>query len=397
MKGNMFLGYARGSVGDVTFSRSKGQQVARARNRQPANPRTIAQSMQRSLFANTVKFHSKGVQQLFKFAFEDRRPSESDYNAFMRHNINASVRISKFASESALYPAIGKWMMSYGSLRAVDLKHGGGPNNNKWFMAAPSANSNMTTYGDFADVLRSDYGLMQDDIITLVHITAIGCTAVNMPSIYEPSGAQPVQWTFYQFRLDSSSTESVAGMLTFDNGRIMFNRSDVSTDSYIQGFAVIFSRPRSEGLLVSTSYLIGNDAFETVFEAAQDSAYIEQVLNSWQTAEQAILQGSLIQSSEDMKNMVTEVRPALPSSATSIVCDLKRDGFYADTPAGTIVGEMMVAGRPCDIVVTTDGSTMGFEVTDNRITGEGMHSAGNHISWENADGQSISSIIIFDM
>lgn len=397
MKGNMFLGYARGSVGDVTFSRSKGQQVARARNRQPANPRTIAQSMQRSLFANTVKFHSKGVQQLFKFAFEDRRPSESDYNAFMRHNINASVRISKYASESALYPAIGKWMMSYGSLRAVDLKHGGGPNNNKWFMAAPSANSNMTTYGDFANVLRSDYGLMEEDIITIVHITAIGCTTLNMPAIYEPTGAQPAQWSFYQFRLDSSSSESVAGMMSFDNGRIMFNRSSPSTDSYIQGFAIIFSRPRSEGLLVSTSYLIGNDAFETVYEAAQDSAYIEQVLNSWQTAEQAILQGSLITSPEDIKNMVTQVRPALPSSATSISCDLKRDGFYADTPAGTIVGEMMVNGRPCDIVVTSDGSTMGFEVTDNRITGEGMHSAGGHISWENADGESISSIIIFDM
>lgn len=397
MKGNMFLGYARGSVGDVTFSRSKGQQVARARNRQPANPRTIAQSMQRSLFANTVKFHSKGVQQLFKFAFEDRRPSESDYNAFMRHNINASVRISKYASESALYPAIGKWMMSYGSLRAVDLKHGGGPNNNKWFMAAPSANSNMTTYGDFANVLRSDYGLMEEDIITIVHITAIGCTAINMPSIYEPTGAQPVQWSFYQFRLDSTSSESVAGMMSFDNGRIMFNRSNASTDSYIQGFAIIFSRPRSEGLLVSTSYLIGNDAFETVFEAAQDSAYIEQVLNSWQTADQAILQGSLIQAPEEIKNMVTATNPSLPSSAKNIACDLKRDGFFADVQQGEIVGEMVVDGRRCDIIAANPGSTIEFEVTDFNITGNGMRSAGNHISWTNDSSNTISSIIVYDM
>ena len=39
-KGNMLMGYSRGSVGDVTFARIKGQQIARARNRNPKNPKT---------------------------------------------------------------------------------------------------------------------------------------------------------------------------------------------------------------------------------------------------------------------------------------------------------------------------------------------------------------------
>jgi hypothetical protein len=46
-KGNLFLGFARGKVGDVVFSRQGGEQVTRARNRSPRNPQTALQLTQR--------------------------------------------------------------------------------------------------------------------------------------------------------------------------------------------------------------------------------------------------------------------------------------------------------------------------------------------------------------
>lgn len=58
-KGNMFLGMSRGSVGDVTFYRNRGNQVARARNRKPANPRSEAQVIQRMLLATASKAYSR--------------------------------------------------------------------------------------------------------------------------------------------------------------------------------------------------------------------------------------------------------------------------------------------------------------------------------------------------
>lgn len=58
-KGNMFLGMSRGSVGDVTFYRNRGNQVARARNRQPANPKTEAQVIQRMILATASKAYSR--------------------------------------------------------------------------------------------------------------------------------------------------------------------------------------------------------------------------------------------------------------------------------------------------------------------------------------------------
>ena len=58
-KGNMFLGMSRGSVGDVTFYRNRGNQVARARNRTPMNPKSEAQTIQRMILATASKAYSR--------------------------------------------------------------------------------------------------------------------------------------------------------------------------------------------------------------------------------------------------------------------------------------------------------------------------------------------------
>lgn len=57
-KDNLFLGYARGSVGDVVFSRSNGVQVSRARNRSPRNPRSPLQLLQRVVMKTTMTAYS---------------------------------------------------------------------------------------------------------------------------------------------------------------------------------------------------------------------------------------------------------------------------------------------------------------------------------------------------
>lgn len=53
--GNLLLGYGRRSIGDVTFYRSGGQQRSRARNRNPRNPRSEKQSIQRMVLATAAK------------------------------------------------------------------------------------------------------------------------------------------------------------------------------------------------------------------------------------------------------------------------------------------------------------------------------------------------------
>lgn len=54
-KGNMLLGMARKKVGDLVFYRANGEQISRARNRAPRNPRSAKQAIQRMVLATASK------------------------------------------------------------------------------------------------------------------------------------------------------------------------------------------------------------------------------------------------------------------------------------------------------------------------------------------------------
>ena len=54
-KGNLFLGQARGKVGDLVFSRALGKQIIRSRATSVANPKTYGQNVQRCILASIAK------------------------------------------------------------------------------------------------------------------------------------------------------------------------------------------------------------------------------------------------------------------------------------------------------------------------------------------------------
>lgn len=84
-KGNMLLGYARGKVGDVVFYREDGEQMARARNRRPKNPRTVAQQYQRAIMATVMMAYSQG-KEIFDHSFQDRRVGMECMREFLSVN-----------------------------------------------------------------------------------------------------------------------------------------------------------------------------------------------------------------------------------------------------------------------------------------------------------------------
>ncbi len=118
-KGNMLLGYSRGSVGDVVFSRANGEQLQRARNRNPKNPQTFKQVAQRGRFTAAVTAFTNLQRGQFYFAYEDKRYNESDYNAFMRNNVKlAPVAHSARTSADKIIP--WNWIISRGSLPSMN-------------------------------------------------------------------------------------------------------------------------------------------------------------------------------------------------------------------------------------------------------------------------------------
>lgn len=84
-KGNMFLGMARGKVGDVVFYRADGQQLSRVRNRNPRNPRSNAQLFQRAIMATIVQAYTAG-KAIFDHSFQGYSVGAQNQREFLKRN-----------------------------------------------------------------------------------------------------------------------------------------------------------------------------------------------------------------------------------------------------------------------------------------------------------------------
>lgn len=127
-KGNLFLGMGRGSVGDVTFYRADGQQLSRARNRKPRNPKSNAQLIQRAISATIVQAYKAGSI-IFDHSFEGKSVPAGSQRAFLSTNmrklreqilseLNAAsgTQLSSVVSPRAVYPVPNTYRISEGSL-----------------------------------------------------------------------------------------------------------------------------------------------------------------------------------------------------------------------------------------------------------------------------------------
>lgn len=309
----MLLGYSRGSVGDVTFYRSGGSQRQRARNRNPQNPRTEAQMSQRSKFANAVKFFKQANSGFFKFAFEDKKTNESDYNAFMRHNLVNSGYIGAQASKIANWPALGTWQLSSGSLPEITAPFPQPTNvlNEFYFdLGVDFRNYDIDssqTIGLLSSFLINNSGGVwrEGDILT-VPIYLID-NKFNLPTV-DTSLNIGASFGYLQLVLNSSNSEplsslsstisglSVSISLTNDQyvGFHLFSSLEQGTSIYFAA-CVIHSRNTSNGLLVSDSILISKTDNELNTLAMQDSGtYYNSVIADWDATQNAILQGVYI-------------------------------------------------------------------------------------------------------
>lgn len=120
-KDNMLLGYARGKVGSLVFARRSGQQITRAYNANPANPRTTGQMAQRMLMATAIQAY-RFMSAICDHSFEDAVGKNGNMRAFMSAALrDLKATPAKFAfqqhGERKLLP--GPYQVSAGSLSQV--------------------------------------------------------------------------------------------------------------------------------------------------------------------------------------------------------------------------------------------------------------------------------------
>lgn len=192
-KGNLFQGMARGSVGDVTFSRLNGKQVARVRNRNPRNPKTNPQLYGRAIMATVMRAYSAG-REIFDHSFEGVAVGAASQNRFLSLNnrvlreylaadINNSALVNKsintFVGPKVQSPVPGRYVISEGSLDAglFGAYYAGGGSGRIDHSGIPTPGEAQTAAAYFGNLV-SQGRIAADDLYT---ICVFYCDPTSVP------------------------------------------------------------------------------------------------------------------------------------------------------------------------------------------------------------------------
>ena len=302
-KGNIILGYLRGSIGDITFFRAKGQQLSRARNRAPANPRTVLQMDQRAKMACAVKFYTQVGTNFFKYAFEGKKEKESYFNAFVKNNILLGGYIGKQASRVYDFPALGAWQISSGTLPEITAPFPQSVNGVVYNVGTVSA-SPITTISELSkSLIGSDSSRWREgDILTCLCYCATNYA--TLPTIYTDQGNRAYT-AVWQIRLSTSNKDTLPALefplleMSFEcvlnaDGLSFIGSTGSEYTNNLYCFGLIHSRNTANGLRVSSSTMVAPQSPDLLSVVSLPSgSYYNAVIADWQATDEAVLQGVL--------------------------------------------------------------------------------------------------------
>lgn len=192
-KGNLFQGMARGSVGDVTFSRLNGKQIARVRNRNPRNPKTNPQLYGRAIMATVMRAYSAG-REIFDHSFEGVAVGAASQNRFLslnnrvlreylaadiNNNQTANKSVNIFVGPKVQSPVPSRYIISEGSLDAglFGAYYAGGGSGKIDYSGLTAPGSGVTAAAYF-NGLVSQGKITADDLYT---ICVFYCDPTSVP------------------------------------------------------------------------------------------------------------------------------------------------------------------------------------------------------------------------
>lgn len=213
-KGNLFLGTAARSVGDVVMYRREGSQVSRVRVRKVANPRTDAQSLQRAAFSPVAKFFSP-LAVVLERAFEGVSKSKS-YSEFLKVNIKKARENGWLLPKgTGFFPL--PYTLTKGTLPVMTYAYSEGLSIN-----IPGVSRSTTTIGAISTALVS-LGYATGDIITIILVTG------SIANGFVPGSVQ--------FKIDTTSEAEFSGLFNAIEG-ISFNDGEIKIDKFHSGSVI---------------------------------------------------------------------------------------------------------------------------------------------------------------
>lgn len=333
-KGNIFMGTLKGRIGDNVFYIQHGEQNVIKYQPNVSNPQTAPQMYQRSRFLAANKFYTRGRQAFFKFAFENKRKGESDFNAFMRENIAEAPNITRDAYQFTNYPIIGQFLVTRGSLPT--LKYGAVNNNWNCDLEIPYPSQPISTIGELSQLMLQSFVYQAGDIITLLFINTN--TRTGVPSL-SPSESPAVygapDWKIIQFKVNTLDTtdltelglwysQTAEGTLRLQGDE----NTDFFPEEFYCGMACVHSRYQRGKLKVSNARIILNYLATLANESQRQDAIIEAVIADWRAAKEVPVQSDVILKGALAKSKVVGVNvegEAIADSLFDLFTDTQGD------------------------------------------------------------------------
>ena len=350
----MFVGSAKGKVGNLVLYTRKGSQITRAYQSDVKNPKTSGQMLQRAKFSNAVKFYQKAVQHFFRFAYQDQKQTETAFNAFMRHNVDRACLLRKDEVNDPYFPAFGRWIMSQGSLAAPMVPKF---SNENCLFANTGIKGTEKTVADLSSILIGQ-GYHVGDIITFVCISSL-VTSVDfdLSNYYDSGNLVQPQWDIRQFVVSMNDQTAISdipslgpsvGELSAVNGGLQFA---FNNPQYSNAAAVIVTRKGSGVTYASNAELVPNAVALAMINATTTTAWIAEVTASWQSKGDAILQGSVAKGKRTR---------AEGGSGTGETGGSTTGGSTAESKINTINGgsQPLTISKPGTTIVTIVGNKL---------------------------------------
>lgn len=235
-KNNLFLGSGSGSVGDVVLMRRNGQQVARVRVREIANPKSEGQATQRSVFSPVSKFYAPLAGVLEK-SWEGKNRADSQA-AFLKANISLA-RENNWARPKGegFFPL--PFQLSNGTLPALSQSFGIA---NDLQVSVPGLAVGNTYFAQLSQALV-DAGYQEGDQLTLLFVIE---QVVGSDIVYAP--------LYQRVYIDTTSGDTIAEAFSLVNVTVAANKLTMARPDMFAA-AVIVSRYERDAWRRSVSYL----------------------------------------------------------------------------------------------------------------------------------------------
>lgn len=266
-----------GRVGGNVYYMNKGQNIARELAPAISNPQSAAQQEQRMRWANLVSFYRANQPWQKRGAFESKKQTWSDYNAFVSANSKVSpVFLTKQQAEQGGV-VVAPYIVTKGSLPSVGLFSWEGQDVFcSDLYVGDLTISGATTAAQLSAALRdNNNGLQEGDQLSFI---------LNIQQT-NPDKVPFITARYYEFIIDSSDSRTLTtigleGVIIADEYEDM-RRICLAHDGSVCGGAIIVSRTTSGNIKVSTQSLVLTKAMQTYLADYTSDAALQRAARSY--------------------------------------------------------------------------------------------------------------------